>query len=163
MRKTLSLCALLLVFSSAAFALHPLIGKWKFKEIIGGVAFYDYVTITSVSTTTRKVSGYITGLTSYKISGYYYGNIVYLEDASADYYIDGYYFTFQGTVPFKKHLGICSIYSDFDATWNALATAKLSSSTTVTEIRNPGEYLLQKSLKKQAQIKESMTARAVIE
>ncbi len=160
MKRIVVLCVFLLVFASAAFAIHPLIGKWKLKCVIGSTAFYDYVTITTVSTTTRKVSGYLTGLTSYKVTGYFYGNIVYLEDSFADFYLDGYYFTFQGSLPFKKHMGVCSVYYDFDAAWHSLATSKLSSSTTSTETRTLDDILNQKMLKRQAQLRERMAPQA---
>ena len=128
MKKILALSVFLFICVSAVFAIHPLIGNWKFSEVIGGVRFYDYVTITAINTTTKRVAGYLTGLSSYKVTGYYNGNIVYIEDSFADYYLDGYYFTFQGTTPFKRHLGICSIFHDFDASWHGLTATKLSSS-----------------------------------
>jgi hypothetical protein len=154
MKKALALSALFFLLASAAMAQHPLIGDWKFKEIIGGMAFYDYITITAVSTSSKKVSGYVTGLPSYKVSGYYYDNIVYIEDNFADYYIDGYYFTFEGWPSFRKHLGICSISHDFDATWHKLTATKLSSSTIPGESPTISSVLNQKALKKQAQLRE---------
>lgn len=163
MKRFLAFVVVCVFFASAAFAAHPLIGKWKFKMIIGGVTFYDYVTINAVNTTTKKVTGYITGVTSYKLTGYYNGNIVYLRDNFADYYSDGYYFTFQGTVPFRKHVGICSVTHDHDTYWNALAIAKLSSSITSTETRTLSDLLYQKTLKKQAQLRANVVTSASAE
>lgn len=163
MKKILVLSVFFFVCVSGAFAVHPLIGKWKFSEVIGGVRFYDYVTISSVNTTTKKVSGYVTGLTSWKLTGYYNGNIVYIVDSSVDYYMDGYYFTFQGTIPFKKHLGICSVYKEFDAAWHSLTATKLSSSITSAEVTSLSNVINQKALKKEAQLREAMAARTLIE
>jgi len=102
MKKFVVLFVFLFVCVSTVFAIHPLIGKWKFSYVIGGTRFYDYVTITTVSTTTKKVSGYLTGLSSVKFTGYYNGDIVFIERVFAEYYMDGYYFTFQGTTPLKE-------------------------------------------------------------
>jgi len=162
MKKLLLLSVFLFVFVSAAFAAHPLIGKWRFREVIGGVGFYDYVTITTVSTTTRKVSGYDTHYPSYKLTGYYNGNIVFIMDSSEDIYTDGYYFTFQGTIPFKKHLGICSIFSEFDANWHSLSATKLSNSITSVETMTLNNVLNQNILKVQAQLRENITAQTLI-
>ena len=164
MRRFLVIFVLFFVCVSAVFAaVHPLIGKWKFSEVVGGTRFYDYVTISAVDTTTKKVSGYWTGLKGEKFTGYLNGNIVFIGDVGCDWYYDAYYFTFQGTTPLKKHLGICSNYHDFDAAWHTLTTTKLSSSIASTEITTLNAILNQKALKKQGQLKERMTARTSVE
>jgi hypothetical protein len=152
----------------AVYPIHPLIGKWKFSEVIGGVRFNDYVTITTVNTLTKKVYGHVTGLSSLKLTGYYNGNIVFIVDSESDsytnpYYMDGYYFNFQGTVPLKRHLGIYSIYNYFDAHWHVLTTTKLSNSITSTETLTLSDVFNQTALKKQALLRESMTARTLPE
>ena len=166
MKRFLALSMLLFVCVSAVFAVHPLIGKWKFSEVIGGVRFYDYLTITAVNTTTKKVSANITGLSSWKFTGYYNGNIVFIVDTKTDYYMDGYYFTFQGTPSFKKHLGINSFIYDFESAWHSLTATKLSSSTAPTasyEIMTLSDVVNQKALKKEAQLREAMTIPTLLE
>ena len=154
MKRALVLSALFFLLVSAAAAQWELLGYWEFREVIGGVAFYDYITITTVNLSTRKVSGYITGLSSYKVTGYYYGNIVYIEDNFADYYLDGYYFTYYGSPRFKKHLGIYSGSHSFDASWHNLTVTKLATSTIPGETPTISSVLNQKALKKQAQLRE---------
>jgi len=154
MKRILVLSAFLFVCFSMAFAAHPLIGKWRFREVIGGVPFYDYVTITSVSVTTKKVLGHVTGLTDWGLTGYYIGNNVFLTDDGQDFCLDGYYFTFQGTKPLKKYLIVISFDHDFDSSWYSLTTKKLSSSTASADTMTLSDLLNQKALKKQARLRE---------
>ena len=158
MKKVLSFVVLLFVLVTiAAAVVHPLVGKWKFSEVIGGVRFYDYITIITVNTTTKKVSGYWTGIKTLKVAGYYSGNIIFIGDVGCDWYMDAWYFTFQGTTPLKKHLGVCSIYHDFDASWQALTATRLSSSITSFETMSLNDAFNQKMLKIQAHLRERMT------
>lgn len=129
-------------------AIHPLIGKWKFVSKIGGVKFTDYVTITKVNTKSHKVQG---KYYSTSVIGYFYENICFLETKYGDFYIDGWYFTFSGTPVFKKHLGICSIFHDFDSNWHSLSVKKVSGSTAVSEA-NDNIYAQVQIMKLQAQI-----------
>jgi hypothetical protein len=159
MKKIAVFSVFLFLCVSGVFAVHPLVGQWKFSYVISGTRFYDYITITTVSTTTKKVYGHITGLTSWKLSGYYNGNIVFIADNGQDYLLEGYYFTFQGTTPLKKWFAVISNVHDFDSYWYALSTTKLSSSTASIEIMTLSDILNQKALKKQALLlRERMTA-----
>jgi len=169
MKKILVLSVFLFVFVSATFAIHPLIGKWKFSYLIDGRRFYDYVTIKIVDTTTKRVAGYKTRYPSEKLTGYYNGNIVFIMSTGSIpmEYLEGYYFTFQGITPMKKYLSITdfpdSVGSNYDVKWRGLVTTKLSSSIASTEIMTLSDVLNQKALKKQALLRESMTARTLPE
>jgi hypothetical protein len=164
MKKILALSAFLFVCVSAAFAIHPLIGKWRFSYVIDGRRFYDYVTIKLVDTTTKRVAAYKTRYPSEKLTGYYNGNIVFIMNtgSSIPEYLDAYYFTFQGTTPMKKYLSITdypdSVGPNYDVIWRGLVTTKLSSSMTSTETMSLSDILNQIALKKQALLRERMTA-----
>jgi len=169
MKRFLALSMLLFVCVSAVFAVHPLIGKWKFSYLIDGRRFYDYVTIKIVDTTTKRVAAYKTRYPSEKLTGYYNGNIVFIM-STGSYpveYLDGYYFTFQGTTTLKKYLSIIdypdSVGPKYDVIWRGLVTTKLSSSITSTEIMTMSDVLNQIALKKQALLRERMTAPALLE
>jgi len=162
MKKALSLIIMSLVLVSVSSAtVHPLIGKWKFSYVIDGTRFYDYVTITTVNTTTKKVRGHVTGLPGNKLTGYYKGNMVFIIDSWGDW-LDGYYFTFQGTTPLKKYLNIFNISDNLETDWRQLWATKLSSSIASTEIMTLSEVLNEISLKKQALLRERMTARPLV-
>ena len=169
MKKFVVLSVFLFVWVSAVFAIHPLIGKWKFSYLIDGRRFYDYVTIKIVDTTTKRVAGYKTRYPSEKLTGYYNGNIVFIM-STGSYpveYLDGYYFTFQGTTPLKKYLSVTdypdSVGPNYDVIWRGLVATKLSSSITSTEIMTLNDVLNQNALKKQALLRERMTARTLPE
>jgi hypothetical protein len=169
MKKILAFSVFLSVCVSATFAIHPLIGKWKFSYLIDGRRFYDYVTIKIVDTTTKRVAGYKTRYPSEKLTGYYNGNIVFIM-STGSYpveYLDGYYFTFQGTTSMKKYLSIIdypdSVGPNYDVIWRGLVTTKLSSSIDSTEIMTLSEVLNQNSLKKQALLRERMNPPTLLE
>ena len=170
MKKTLCLAVLsFLLVSSLSAYIHPLIGKWKFSYLIDDTRFNDYVTIKLVDITTKRVAAYKTKYPSEKLTGYYKGNIVFIMNTGSAFpeYLDAYYFTFQGTTPLKKYLSITdypdSVGSNYDVIWRGLVTTKLSSSIASTEIMTLSDVLNQKALKKQALLRESMTARTLPE
>ena len=164
MKKLLALCTLLFLCVSSVLADHPLIGRWRFRETIGGSVFENFVTIDIVNTKTKKVSGYLTNFPSWRLTGHYNGNIVFIVDNvrpyseifCTDYYMDGYYFTFQGTTPLKKHLGVHSSPQGINASWHSLSATKLSNLIYSNETMTLNDVLNQKMLKKQAQLRENM-------
>jgi len=169
MKKLLVLSVLLFICVSGVFAIHPLIGKWKFSYLIDGRRFYDYVTIKIVDTTTKRVAAYKTRYPSEKLTGYYNGNIVFIMSTGSIplEYVEGFYFTFQGTTPLKKYLSITdypdSVGPNYDVVWRGLVTTKLSSSIDSTEIMSLNDVLNQITLKKRALLREKMSARTLIE
>jgi hypothetical protein len=165
MKKLLALSVFLFVCASAVFAIHPLIGKWKFSYVIDDTRFYDYITIKIVDTTTKRVAGYKTKYPSEKLTGYYNGdNVFIINDFGWTRWwvpINGYYFTFKGETPLKKYLSIwINAYDSYYAEWRGLSTTKLSSSTAPTasdEIMTLSDILNQNALKTQALLRERMT------
>jgi hypothetical protein len=168
MKKILALSLFLFVCVSTVFAIHPLIGKWKFGYIIDGTRFYDYVTITTVNTTTKRVAGYNTKYSKERFTGYYNGDNVFFINTFGWTRpwvpINGYYFTFEGETSLKKYLSIwIDAYDSYYVEWHGLSTTKLSSSTAPTasdEIMTLNDVLYQNALKTQALLRERMTAYA---
>ncbi|TRZ90562.1 hypothetical protein D4R89_04205 [bacterium] len=117
--------------------------------------------------------GYKTKYPDEQLAGYYNGNIVYIMNSTNNShwydYLEGYYFTFQGTTPTKQYICITNEpYSHCEGTildvkWRGMWATKLSSSTASTEIMTLSDVLNQKALKIQALLRECMTARTLLE
>ena len=119
----------------------PAFRDLAFQIEIGTRWYRDYVTIVSVSTTTRLVKGYITVCPECIITGYYNGTTCFLQDdACQTPYINGWYFSFGKGPAFAKHLGIRSGVKPLEAEWHPM-TAKWLGRPATNPAPDPSAYL----------------------
>lgn len=146
MKRLAALSILLLVLASAVYADHSLVGTWLFKSKIGNNWFVDYVAITSVSTSTRQVKGHHVLCPESKITGYYFSGACFIESYGPDFYVNGWYFSFQPGSKFAKHYGVVGDSTHYATSWHTMIAKRLPDSS-VAPKADPAAYLRAQMLK----------------
>ncbi len=132
MHIRLFICTFLLIASTAAAATHPLIDTWLFRSKIGTHWYGDVVTITSVSTKTGRVVGYIPICPNKcRVEGYVRGTTCILEGSlCSGPYVNVWMFSFAGA-KLGKHLGVRLGAERLEAEWHPMTATRLQGSASL--------------------------------